>query len=235
MAYKSVYRVSNFKYGMANSKDAEHTIKKSNGYFVTVPHVGLEDWSFLAVFNDRHSPFVSEHKSKQLIKSVLNADKKLFNGLANGSLSLNKNETELILRTAIQKALDETDMNRSDPMFAMSTLAACLISPTHIYLIYCGDLDGLLVAENQINALHKNKANNVSTSRAEIHVYGRTAKDEFIALGNDNFWQVTGRSENLKDFTQVQLQKTENLSNMCRDILEVNYFHKVYIHTLFLF
>ena len=98
MSNKSVYRVSNFKYGMANSKNTEHTFKKSNGYFVTVPHDGLEDWSFLAVFNDRHSPFVSEYKSKQLIKSVLNADKKLFNGLANGSLRLNDKELEKVVK-----------------------------------------------------------------------------------------------------------------------------------------
>jgi serine/threonine protein phosphatase PrpC len=155
-------------------------MEDSNCVLMSLPKNGLENWSFMGVFDGHYynSCILSDYLSKELLNSILEADQELFDELAQNSINQNQENINERIKQAIRKAFFETDSKEGkmlkkltkgfyDPIkdlhmkFSGSTAVACLISPTHFYLINCGDSRAILVSDNQIKiATLDHKPNN---------------------------------------------------------------------------
>jgi len=133
----------------------------------------------------------------------------------NKSTSANSNNTPLIsedlqnkLKTAIRQGFLNLDAKiRSRAEFERgedksgSTAVACLISPTHVYLINCGDSRAITVSDNQIvlNTLDHKPINPVERER--IHAAGGSVMIQRVngslavsrALGDYEYKSVEGK------------------------------------------
>ena len=172
---------SNFRLGISAENGKYHMVMQdSNCVLIGIPKTGLENWSFMGVFDGHYkdSNDLSDYLSKELLNSILEADQELFDELAQNSINQNQKKINERIKLAIKKAFFETDSKEGkmlkkltcgfyDPIkhlhmdFPGSTAVACLISPTHIYLINCGDSRAILVSDNQIKiATIDHKPNN---------------------------------------------------------------------------
>ena len=159
---------NNSEIGLCVHEAESHAIQDNHCILTSLPKSGLENWSFVAVF-DGHGCMssVSDYLAKELINSILDADKQLFDELAQNSIIENQKEINKRIESAIKKGFLETDSTDSrmmkkinlvayDPIedretdFPGSTAVACLISPTHVYIMNCGDSRAILVSDNQI-------------------------------------------------------------------------------------
>jgi protein phosphatase 1B len=185
---------NDFKYGIS-SFQSFGAKEDTNCVLLSLPKNGLENWSFMAIFDGNGSSRVSDYLSKELINNILEADQELFDELAQNGINQNQEIINERIKQAIRKAFFETDskegkmvkkLTRSwyDPIknlhmeFSGSTAVACLISPTNIYLINCGDSRAILVSDNQIKiATLDHKPNNpIETER--IKNAGGTITDD---------------------------------------------------------
>jgi len=153
------------KYGIAVSSNQDSSFF-SNCCTDSLQKQGLKNWSFFALFEGHDGGFVSEFLSKELLNSILNADQELFNYLVNTHPDMIHNDDKQIanrMKEAINKAILDIDKNMSNldeikkfaqnANFPGSTAVACLISPTHIYLINCGDSKAIFVSDNRIKSI----------------------------------------------------------------------------------
>jgi len=140
----------------ANHRNDGHGMQDHNSILIGLAKNGLENWSFMAVFDGHQTDHVSKYLSKELINNILNADKKLFDELAQNKIDQNQ-ETQERIKLAIKKSFFNTEENHKDgqefdpdALYSGSTAVACLISPTHVYIMNCGDSRAILVSDNQI-------------------------------------------------------------------------------------
>jgi protein phosphatase 1B len=278
---------NNLKFGITSFQNVG-TKEDTNCVLLSLPKNGLENWSFMAVFDGHGSSRVSDYLSKELLNSILEADQELFDDLAQNSINLNQEIINERIKQAIRKAFFETDskegkmvnkLTRSwyDPIknlhmeFSGSTAVACLISPTHIYLINCGDSRAILVSDNQIkittidhkpnNPLETERINNaggtitddgkqilgkelnfcvsrsfgdyqfksnlekqpfeqIISAEPDIYIHERSNKDEFIVLASDGIWDVINNQE-IQQYINYRLKMTQNLAEICKDIINI--------------
>jgi protein phosphatase 1B len=156
---KSKGEANNLKYGLCawqNMKDLEpKPMEDTHCVLLSLPKQGLENWSFFGVFDGHNGDQISNYVSKELINSILNADQELFELLSLNQTYLPE-QYEDRLRNAITNGFLQLD-NEMKLKFTKSgsTAVACLITPTQIYLINCGDSRGLIVSDNQIKVATK--------------------------------------------------------------------------------
>ena len=170
------------KYGVAAVLPKGHTNYSANCCLVSLPKKGFENWSFFALFEGHDGTFVSEHLSRELIKSILNTDQEFFDDLANSPPDLSRQEIEARMKKAIDKAMLDIDKNMSyldeikglteSAKFPGSAAVACLISPTDIYLINCGDSKAILVSDNKVKSITKEHLVIISDEKTRIENAG---------------------------------------------------------------
>ncbi len=286
---------SNFRLGISAESGKYHVMEDRNCVLMNLPKNGLEDWSFMAVFDGHSNDSVSDYLSKELLMSILEADLELFDELAQISINQNQENINERIKQAIRKAFFETDSKEGkmlkkltkgiyDPIkdlhmkFSGSTAVACLISPTHIYLINCGDSRAILVSDNQIKiATIDHKPNNpleteriknsggtiwigenrillngrsnfledgnlnisrtfgdyhykcnlekqpfeqIISAEPDIYIHERSNKDEFIVLASDGIWDVINNEE-IQQYINYRLKITQNLAEICKDMINV--------------
>ena len=186
---------SNFRLGISAENGKYHVMEDRNCVLMNLPKNGLENWSFMAVFDGHGSSRVSDYLSKELLNSILEADQELFDELAQNSINQNQKKLNERIKLAIKKAFFETDSKEGkmvkkltcgfyDPIkhlhvdFPGSTAVACLISPTHIYLINCGDSRAILVSDNQIKITTIDHKPNNPLETERINNAGGTITDD---------------------------------------------------------
>jgi serine/threonine protein phosphatase PrpC len=188
---------NNLKFGISSVQNFGRKEDK-NCVLLRLPKNGLENWSFMAVFDGHGGPDLSKYLAEELMNNILNADRELFDELAQNSINLKQETINERIKQAIKKAFLETDSfegkifkeltdgirdlikNLDNMKFPGSTAVACLISPTHIYLINCGDSRAILVSDNQIKiATIDHKTNNPLETERINNAGGR------IAIGNN--------------------------------------------------
>jgi protein phosphatase 1B len=156
---KNKGEANNLKYGLCawqNLKDLEpKPMEDTYCTLLSLPKQGLENWSFFGVFDGHGGDEISNYVSKELINSILNADQELFELLSLNITYLSE-QYEDRLKNAITNGFLQLD-NEMKLKFTKSgsTAVACLITPTQIYLINCGDSRGLIVSDNQIKIATK--------------------------------------------------------------------------------
>jgi serine/threonine protein phosphatase PrpC len=163
-----------------------------NCVLISLPKNGLVNWSFMGVFDGHYdnSMDVSSYLAEELLNNILEADQELFDELAQNSINnLNPETINERIKLAIKKAFFEIDSKEGKMVkkltseygpikdyfiktqelmgFPGSTAVACLISPTHFYLINCGDSRAILVSDNQIKlaTLDRKPNNPLETER----------------------------------------------------------------------
>jgi len=194
---------SNFRLGISTERYHKE-MEDSNCVLMSLPKNGLENWSFMGVFDGHYynSCILSDYLSKELLNSILEADQELFDELAQNSINQNQENINERIKQAIKKAFFETDSKEGkmlkkltngsyDPIkhlhkqFPGSTAVACLISPTHIYLINCGDSRAILVSDNQIKiATIDHKPNNPLEAERIKNAGGRITCDGERIIGD---------------------------------------------------
>jgi protein phosphatase 1B len=143
----------NLKYGLCAVKGYRDSMEDAHCSLLSLPIKGLENWSFFGVFDGHGGDEISNYVSKELINSILNADKELFELLSsNNEIASSLYENRLIQAITngfynIDDEMRKIRLRTNDPG---STAAACLITPTQIYLINLGDSRGFIVSSNQI-------------------------------------------------------------------------------------
>jgi protein phosphatase 1B len=143
----------NLKYGLCSMKGSRKSMEDAHCSLLSLPIKGLENWSFFGVFDGHGGDEISNYVSKELINSILNADKELFE-----LLSSNNEITSSFYENRLIQAINNGFYNIDDEMRKIrvrtndpgSTAVACLITPTQIYLINLGDSRGFIVSSNQI-------------------------------------------------------------------------------------
>ena len=156
---KSKGEANNLKYGLCawqNLKNLEpKPMEDTHCVLLSLPKQGLENWSFFGVFDGHGGDEISNYVSKELLNSILNADQELFELLSLNPTYLSEHYEDR-LRNAITNGFLQLD-NEMKLKFTKSgsTAVACLITPTQIYLINCGDSRGLIVSDNQIKVATK--------------------------------------------------------------------------------
>ena len=141
------------KYGLCSIKGDRKSMEDSHCSLLSLPIEGLENWSFFGVFDGHGGDEISNYISEELINSILNADKELFE-----LLSSNNEITSSLYENRLIQAITNGFYNIDDEMRKLrvrtndpgSTAVACLITPTQIYLINLGDSRGFIVSNNQI-------------------------------------------------------------------------------------
>jgi serine/threonine protein phosphatase PrpC len=180
------YEGNNFRIGIFGDRGIKHPMQDRNCVLISLPKNGLEKWSFMGVFDGHcdNSMDVSSYLAEELLNNILEADQELFDELAQSSIkNLNPETINERIKLAIRKAFFEIDSKEGKMVkkltseygpikdhfiktqelmgFPGSTAVACLISPTHFYLINCGDSRAILVSDNQIKiATLDHKPNN---------------------------------------------------------------------------
>jgi len=158
----------------------------------------------MAVFDGHGGSDLSKYLAEELMNNILNADQELFDELAQNSINLKQETINERIKQAIKKAFLETDSfegqifkeltdgirdlikNLDNMKFPGSTAVACLISPTHIYLINCGDSRAILVSDNQIKiATLDHKPNNPLETERINNAGGRIAIGNNMILGKN--------------------------------------------------
>ena len=84
------------RYGLGAMQGWRIEMEDSHSAVVGLPHPGLENWSFFAVFDGHAGGTVSKFSSRELIYSILKADADLFDELA----TLYKNHAATLAATA---------------------------------------------------------------------------------------------------------------------------------------
>jgi protein phosphatase 1B len=141
------------KYGLCTMEGHRDSMEDAHCLLLSLPIEGLENWSFFGVFDGHDGDEISNYVSKELINSILNADKELFELLSsNNEIASSFYENRLIQAITngfynIDDEMRKIRVRTNDPG---STAAACLITPTQIYLINLGDSRGFIVSNNQI-------------------------------------------------------------------------------------
>jgi serine/threonine protein phosphatase PrpC len=177
---KSKGEANNLKYGLCawqNLKDLEpKPMEDTYCTLLSLPKQGLENWSFFGVFDGHGGDEISDYVSKELINSILNADQELFECLSLNITYLSE-QYEDRLKNAITNGFLQLD-NEMRLKFKKSgsTAVACLITPTQIYLINCGDSRGLIVSDNQIKIATKDHNPNDSIELDRIKKADGTVK-----------------------------------------------------------
>ena len=141
------------KYGLCSMKGFRKSMEDAHCSLLSLPIEGLENWSFFGVFDGHSGDEISNYISKELIDSILNADKELFE-----LLSSDNEITSSLYENRLIQAINNGFYNIDDEMRKLrvrtndpgSTVVACLITPTQIYLINLGDSRGFIVSNNQI-------------------------------------------------------------------------------------
>jgi protein phosphatase 1B len=143
---------NNLKYGSCSMKGFRDSMEDAHCSLLSLPIQGLENWSFFGVFDGHGGDEISNYVSKELINSILNADKELFE-----LLSSNNEITSSFYENRLIQAITNGFYNIDDEICKLrinndpgSTVVACLITPTQIYLINLGDSRGFIVSNNQI-------------------------------------------------------------------------------------
>jgi protein phosphatase 1B len=177
---KNKGEANNLKYGFYAWQNFENLeIKPMEDTYCTLlslPKQGLENWSFFGVFDGHGGDEISDYVSKELINSILNADQELFELLSLNITYLSE-QYEDRLKNAITNGFLQLD-NEMKLKFTKSgsTAVACLITPTQIYLINCGDSRGLIVSDNQIKIATKDHKPNDSVESERIKKADGTVK-----------------------------------------------------------
>ena len=170
---------NNLKFGLCSDKGGfRDSMEDAHCTLLSLPVKGLENWSFFGVYDGHCGDEISNHLSTELINSILNADKQLFelfssstpsklyenrikDAISNGFLDLDEKMRKIIVKT-------------NDPG---STAVACLITPTQIYLINCGDSRGFIVSDNEIKlATQDHKPENEFEKRRILQAGGKIKK-----------------------------------------------------------
>jgi protein phosphatase 1B len=144
---------NNLKYGLCSMKGFRDSMEDAHCSLLSLPIEGLENWSFFGVFDGHGGNEISNYVSKELINSILNSDKELFELLSsNNEIASSLYENRLIQAIIngfynIDDEMRKLRVRTNDPG---STVVACLITPTQIYLINLGDSRGFIVSNNQI-------------------------------------------------------------------------------------
>ncbi len=157
---KSKGETDNLKYGLCadhNSRIFPKQMEDAHSTLLNIP--SLENWNFFGVFDGHgyNGDEISDYLSKELLNSILNADIKLFKFLTN---PINTSKYNGRLKKAIIKGFLDLDAKMRALFNDIdSTAVACLISPTHINLLNCGDSRGIIVSDNQIKMVtHDHKS-----------------------------------------------------------------------------
>jgi serine/threonine protein phosphatase PrpC len=146
---------------------------------LSLPIEDLENWSFFGVFDGHGGIEISNYVSKELINSILNADKELFELLSsNNEIASSLYENRLIQAIIngfynIDDEMRKLRVRTNDPG---STVVACLITPTQIYLINLGDSRGFIVSNNQIKITTQDHKSENETEKERILNAGGSVK-----------------------------------------------------------
>ena len=258
MAFRT--KKPNLKHGIALLENGVSLKVNQKSGFVSLPMPGLEKWSFYVLFDgEDDGSFANEILSKELIESILNEDKKLFDSLATNASTLNQQAVDKQIKLAIQNAFKKMNKQKTNPDVinelngpprqGFSTIVACLISPTHIYLVDCDDSMCMLTSNKKIVEKSKETEHeeageeeattstqasmatnqlfrNVRLDQLDIHVHERTVHDEYIVLATEGVWSVSNVHEEFRQFIDFRL-KLHDLPQICKDILEVCYSERV--------
>ncbi|CAF0951134.1 unnamed protein product [Brachionus calyciflorus] len=210
---------NSIRFGVAAMQGWRIEMEDSHSSIVGIPRVGLESFSFFAVFDGHAGGTVSKRSSKELLDCILDADSNLFNELADLYKTTSDNnvniknvtlssDLENRLKSAIRQGfLNLDDKLRHSPEFdrgddkSGSTAVACLITPSHVYLINCGDSRAILASGNQvvlgtydhkpINPNERERIQNAGGSVMIQRVNGSLAVSR--ALGDYEYKCVEGR------------------------------------------
>lgn len=222
------------RYGVAAMQGWRIDMEDSHSSLVSLGRVGLETFSFFAVFDGHAGGTVSKRSSKELLNCILDADKDLFVKLAdfykshpNSSSCLSSqssdnvnNHEELIQTKTLSEELEERlkaairagflnlddqlrhslENDRNDDKSG-STAVACLITPSHLFLINCGDSRAIVSSNNQIvlstsdhkpiNPIERERIQNAGGSVMIQRVNGSLAVSR--ALGDYEYKNVEGK------------------------------------------
>ena len=151
--FKTKDENNNLKYGLCSMKGFRDSMEDAHCSLLSLPIEDLENWSFFGVFDGHGGIEISNYVSKELINSILNADKELFELLSSDNeiaSSLYENRLIQAIINGFYNIDDEMRKLRVRTNDPGSTVVACLITPTQIYLINLGDSRGFIVSNNQI-------------------------------------------------------------------------------------
>lgn len=231
------------RYGVAAMQGWRIEMEDSHSSIIGLPD--LESFSFFAVFDGHAGGTVSKRSSRELLKTILDADRDLFKQLAdlykkqdtsssssnlssdnvNSSTSNSSNNNKIEdthssnklsqdqedrLKAAIRKGFLDLDNNLRDSAEfkngddkSGSTAVACLITPSHVYLINCGDSRAILVSDNQVvlhtcdhkptNPNERERIQNAGGSVMIQRVNGSLAVSR--ALGDYEYKNVDGKGQ----------------------------------------
>ncbi len=233
------------KYGVATSMGKNNCTKKTNNNLVNLPKPGLELWSYFAVFDGNDGPYVNDDMSKNLIESILNADVELFEYFVSNHSKHISFKIETRIKTAIHKAYSELHKQKKSRndikgIFEPSNIpyCACLISPTHIYLIHLNKTKHFLFSNGQIKqsvtkSPSSNQVNLSEDIQLDIEVYEKSSEDEFIVLVNESLSEISDMNyKYLNEYIHYKLKITHNLANICKEVIEVC-FDKVCLYYIY--
>ena len=159
----------------------------------SIPQIGLEHFSFYAVFDGHSSVFASKYLAKEMLNSILLADQSLFNELANKTLRLSENQLaiermkkamrkgfldidykmrDLPELEALMKKLESNEIENLETTSSGSTAVVCLITPEYFFIANCGDSRAILVSDNKISLETKDHKPNDAIEKAHIEKAG---------------------------------------------------------------
>ena len=114
-----------------------------------LPKPGLEHISFFAIFDGHYSPVISKYLAKELLNSILDADKVLFDTLAHKSSAQTpltieqgkdfKNAIKKGFLNIDQKMRNLPEIKDKSELESGSAALACFITPNNIIIANCGD------------------------------------------------------------------------------------------------
>ena len=149
--------------------------------YSSLPKPGFEHISFFALFDGHTSSTISEHLSKELLNSILNADPVLFDSIAKNSITNLTGQELTKIKDAIIKGFLSIDkkmrdlpeiVKRKKPLpgtFELdhgSAAIACLITPTHILVANCGDSRAIIVSKSNDRKITENALDIVLSTRS---------------------------------------------------------------------
>jgi serine/threonine protein phosphatase PrpC len=177
--FKTKDENNNLKYGLCSMKGFRDSMEDAHCSLLSLPIEDLENWSFFGVFDGHGGIEISNYVSKELINSILNADKELFELLSsNNEIASSLYENRLIQAIIngfynIDDEMRKLRVRTNDPG---STVVACLITPTQIYLINLGDSRGFIVSNNQIKITTQDHKSENETEKERILNAGGSVK-----------------------------------------------------------